>query len=64
MLNPGASRTFEEYSQAAFLPYVKAQLVNVQSVDVVWDTYIENSLEATTSSMRGKGIRRRVKPDT
>ncbi|CAB3984221.1 Hypothetical predicted protein [Paramuricea clavata] len=64
MLNPGTSRTFEEYSQDVFLPYVKAQLVNVRRVDVVWDTYIEDSLRATTRSNRGKGIRLRVKPDT
>ena len=35
MLTPGASRTFEEYMQNVFLPYVKAQLVNVTRVDVV-----------------------------
>ncbi|KAK3730138.1 hypothetical protein QZH41_015848 [Actinostola sp. cb2023] len=64
MLKPGPSRTFEEYSQGVFLPYVKSQLKNVQRVDVVWDMYITDSLEETTRNKRGKGIRRRVKPDT
>ena len=64
MLTPGASRTFEEYSQNMFLPYVKAQLVNVTRVDVVWNTYIEGSLKAKTRNKRGKGIRRRVMPDS
>jgi hypothetical protein len=29
----------------------------------VWDTYIENSLKATTRSLRGAGLRQRVAPD-
>ena len=64
MLKPGPSRTFEEYSQSVFLPHVKGHLKNVQRVDVVWDTYVPDSPKATTRSKRGKGIRRRVKPDT
>ena len=64
MLSPGPSKTFMEYSQGVFLPFVKSQLQHVLRVDVVWDIYIADSLKATTRNKRGKGIRRRVKPDT
>ena len=64
MLKPGPSRTFQEYSQSVFLPYVKGQLRNVQRVDLAWDKYNTDSLKATSRSKRGKGIQRRVKPDT
>ena len=60
LLKPGPSRTFQEYSQSVFLPYVKGQLRN----DLVWDKYDTDSLKATARSKRGKRIRRRVKPDT
>lgn len=63
MLSPGPSKTFMEYSQGVFLPFVKSQLQHVLRVDVVWDIYIADNLKTTTRK-RGKGIRRRVKPDS
>ena len=36
------------------------QLQTAQRVDVVFDTYIQNSLKSTTRQKRGKGVRRRV----
>ena len=35
MLNPGASKTFQEYRETVFLPYVTNQLRNVERVGVV-----------------------------
>ena len=66
MLKPGSARTFEDYSNNVFLPSVLRQLhvSNVRRVDVLWDVYLANSLKAATRSKRGKGIRRRVRPDT
>ena len=64
MQKPGASKTFQEYSQYVFLPYVISKLRNVRRVDVVWDRYLPNSLKATTRSKRGRGVRRRVMPNT
>ena len=64
MLKPGASKTFQEYSETVFLPYVANQLRNVERVDVVWDRYLQGSLKDSARSKRGKGIRRRVRPDT
>ena len=45
MLKPGASKTFQEYSETVFLPYVTNQLRNVERVDVVWDRYLPGSLK-------------------
>ena len=64
MLKPGASKTFQEYSETVFLPYVTNHLRNVKRVDVVWDRYLPGRLKDSAGSKRGKGIRRRVRPDT
>lgn len=64
MLKPGASRTFYEYSGTIFCPYIRKQLGSVQRVDVVWNTYKDNSLKNATRSKRGTGIRRRVQGQT
>ena len=36
MLNPGTAKTFLDYAEQAFLPYVSAQLENTTCVDIVW----------------------------
>ncbi len=47
-----------------FLPYISKYLETAKKVDVVWDTYIRNSLKASTRERRDKGIRRRVSATT
>lgn len=64
MLRPGASGTFDEYSGTIFYLYIRNQLDSVQRVDVVWDTYIDNSLTNATRRKQGTGIRRRVQGQT
>ena len=64
MLKPGASKTFQEYSETVFLTYLINQLRNVERVDVVWDRYIPSSLKDSARSKRRKGIRGGVRPDT
>ena len=59
-LKPSAAKTFDDYSQNIFLPYIKLQLQSASRVDIVWDQYFENSLKSQTRSKRGKGVRRRV----
>ena len=59
-LKPSAAKTFDDYSQNIFLPYIKLQLKSASRVDIVWDEYFENSLKSQTRSKRGKGVRRRV----
>ena len=53
MLKPAAAKTFREYAQDLFLPYVEHQLDKAQRVDVVWDDYRPDSLKAQTRDMRG-----------
>ena len=64
MLNTGMAKTFQEYADMVFLPYVSDQLATTNRVDIVWDTYITDSLKETTRQKRGKGIRRQVTPTT
>ena len=62
MLRSGASKNFTEYASQIFLPYLASQLQQATRVDVVWDVYMPNVLEADTRNKRGKGIRRHVEP--
>ena len=38
--------TFKDYADYVFIPSIKKMLEPVLRLDVVWDTYIENSLKA------------------
>ena len=60
MLKPGTSKTFHEYAQYVFIPYVKTQLQHVKRLDLIWDRYVTDSLKGTARAKRGKGVRRRV----
>ena len=60
MLKPVNSKTFQDYANKVFLPYIQSQLQHVSRLDLVWDVYKPESLKADTRSKRGKGIRRRV----
>ena len=64
MVRPRPERTFSEYATQSFLPYVQAQLLHVQRVDVVWDEYLPTSLKTTTRQQRGQGTRRCVLPNS
>lgn len=64
MLNPGTAKTFQDYADTVFTPYVSSQLETAERVDVVWDVYIPDSLKNTTRQKRGNGVRRRVAPTT
>ena len=60
MLNPKGSRTFQEYGESVFGPYIYyIQLEKSNRVDIVWNVYRPNSLKASTLEKREKGTRRR-----
>ena len=59
-LKPAASKTFEEYVQQIFIPYMSTKLQTVSRLDLVWDTYVADSLKGSTRAKRGQGVRRRV----
>ena len=60
MISPGKCKTFSDYAQSSFVPYIIKQAENVQRVDLVWDRYLPNSLKRGTREARGAGTRRRV----
>ena len=62
MLKPRLCKTFLEYSDNIFLPYLSSSMENVQRLDVEWDEHLAKSLKATTRAQRGKGARKRVLP--
>lgn len=58
MLNPGTAKSFQDYADTVFTPYISSQLRTADRVDIVWDVYLESSLKSTTREKRGKGVRR------
>ena len=52
--------TFEEYAQKVFLPYISKQLEHVTLLNLVWDMYVADTLNASARTKRGKGMRQRV----
>ena len=52
------SNTFDNYAHNVFIPHLGRQ--RSTRADVVWDTYIPNSLKQSTREKRGKGARRKV----
>ena len=63
-LDPRGSSTFLEFAEKVFLPYLFHQLHTTKRLDVVWDTYIADSLKQHTRERRGKGIRRKAEKNT
>ena len=47
MLKPSDAKTFKEYADKIFLPYILGQLGHVSRLDLVWDSYKADSLKAT-----------------
>ena len=64
MLNRGTARTFKDYGELVFAPYISPQLEKCSRVDLVWDVYVLASLKASTRQKRGKGTRKRVAAST
>ena len=60
MLKPGTSKTFDDYSQGIFIPYIKKQLQIATRVEVIWDRYFAQSLKSYARENRGTGSRIKV----
>ena len=63
-LRPNAVKTFNEYADQQFIPYLQRQLQFCRRIDVVFDTYIQDSVKESARQKRGQGIRRKVTPGT
>ena len=55
----GNEKTFYAYANNMIFPIVKSELIKVR-VDLVFDTYREDSLKSTAGVKQGKGIRRKT----
>ena len=56
--------TFNEYADKVFVPYISNQLQSCMRIDIVWDTYMPDSLKESTREKRGKGVPRKVSGET
>ena len=56
--------TFDDYAENVFIPYLQMQLQSTMRIDIVWDTYLPESLKESTREKRGKGVRRKVSGQT
>ena len=56
--------TFDQYAEKVFIPPLPQQLHQSKRVDVVWDTYVRDSLKDATREKRGQGVRRKVAGQT
>lgn len=60
MLNVGVAKTFKEFFDVIFLPYINNKLKKFDRVDIIWDRYDGSSLKAYTRSQRGGGKQQKV----
>lgn len=51
--------TFDEYAEKVFIPHLQQQLHQSKRVDVVWDTYVPDSLKDATREKRSQGVRKK-----
>ena len=63
MLPPMECKTFADYTNKIFIPYLQNQLKSIQRLDIVWDRYIPNSLKNSTRENLGQSVRRKVTAD-
>lgn len=63
MLMPETARTFQEYIDVVFKPFITKQLESANRVDIVWDVYRQDSLK-NTRGKRGSRQRWKVLPST
>ena len=63
ILQPKTCTTFSQYATEIFCPFILKQATEMRCtrVDVVWDSYHQDSLKAYTRTVRGEGTRRQVK---
>ena len=55
LLSTARVETFKDFANNVFLPYIKHQLENADRVDVVLDSFINNTLKEGTRDKMGNG---------
>ena len=64
ILKPEKCCTFKDYAANIIVPKISKEVHLTSRVDIVFDTYLENSLKDATRNKRGKGLRRKVQDDS
>lgn len=54
--------TFDDFANKVFIPYIRGQSSN--RVDIVWDSYVPDSLKEATPEKGGKGVSSKVSEST
>ena len=62
LAKPKKNQSFKNYATDVFYPQIRKQMneYSAQRVDIVFDTYKDQSLKASTRVKRGKGVRRKA----
>ncbi len=55
MLKSGTAKTFQEYAETVFVPYISARLQKSSHIDLFWDVYLPDSLKDAMRQKTGKG---------
>ena len=63
-LSTGSVKTFAEYAQKVFIPFLLQLLQQAGRVDCVWDRYLPQSIKEATREHRGHGARTKVSHQT
>lgn len=64
MLQPSTFSTFGHYCKDIFLPFLLHQYHQASRIDIIFDRYFDNSLEADAREKQGSGQRLAVKSST
>jgi hypothetical protein len=62
MLRPQVCKTFQDYADMVVCPYLKTFFLTANRIDLVFDTYVSDSLKSATREKRGHGMRMHVSP--
>ena len=64
ILRPANSSSFKEYADNVFFKAIKSESQKVDRVDIVFDTYRDNSPKFKSREKRGKRIRKKVENES
>ena len=59
-LSPNTAKTFDEYAEKIFIPYLHHQTRNNDRIDVVWDVYRDDSIKTGVREKRGDSARKKI----
>ena len=55
VVQPRGCKTFQDYAENYFIPYLQTEVRNAKRLDIVRDIYLPNSLKSATRKKQGTG---------